>query len=537
MTDHFDDMMKNRLNDFSSEVPRDMFDQVRKRLEHSDELFDNEISKKMQGYQAPVPANMWDRIQKAKDRRRPVAWWWAAAVLLFIGAGSIVYIKNQKHRQTNVPGQHTERPSGVTNTTSLPTETENEKIAGTEHAVNTIEHPAAAADSSDTTATKYVSPESSFDTHGPTKADNADLNHAKNAGHDYPGKVVSLPRSRKSSVSMTIAAGSVRKAASGEPARAVTTGEDGEDMDESGTLTGSSFNILERKTAGDRLISLKQLIRLSLKTNKLSPSQLLHAELKTPILPCPTTGDKMRNDWYIDLYASPVVIFKNLSGGGLGKNTVTGMDSTLHKQVSFNAGVNLVKSIGEHFLLKAGIQYNQVNEVFRNTRINEIKLITTVTIRTVILSPGDTVYIRDTSVIRQVGTISKQTQNHYKSWDIPLTLGYEFGGSDLRLNANLGLIANVHSSYRGELPDSLQQTVNIANHRSTGVYKTNIGLGLYAGMAILKGIGTNMDLIIEPHARFNLGNMTNDPTWFRQKNILAGVSIGVRYKLKSSRQR
>lgn len=542
MREHYDDMMRNRLNNHESEVPPGMFDDIRNKLDAIDQSFDAAVNGQLTNYASAVPANMfdgissrmddadnafdaalgsrinpyessipadmWQRIMKEKDRRRPVAWWWAAALLfLSVGGGGFFYYQQQQSKPVTAAVGKTSTPVS-------------------KNAINKKDHinqNPGAADGEKTTDRNSIknssdgSNQSGFNA-GSSPVSGNDFTTVNHGGFFSPQTKNKIKNNRQKNGG----------------------GFAGGETDDLHLQNGTSANTnridgSDLMTNAEKQLALRQLIRSSF--NKLLPLQLLQANLKTPIIPCPLNGDEPRSDWYVDVYVSPMTVFKTVTDKVAGKNIRTGMDSTLHKQVSFNAGINLVKNIGENFLLKTGLQYNQVNEVFRNTRVNEIKLITTVTIRTIILAPGDTIYIRDTSVTQQIGTVTRQTQNRYKSWDIPLIMGYEFGGKDLRLNANVGVIANIRSSYKGEMLDTIQQTINIADYKATGVYKTNIGLGIYAGLGIVKAIGDKTDLLIEPYARFNLTNMTTDAAWFKQKNIVAGLSVGLRYKLNGRRQR
>ena len=537
MTEHFDDMMRSRLNNHESQVPQDMFDNIRHRIdamdqsfdaavstqvinyasavpanmfddvngrmEFLDQAFDADINSRLNNYQSIVPADMWQRIMTNKDKRRPVAWWWAAALLFLVLSGGLLYYFNENNR--NLP------TNGINKT-------------GVNEADMTVKD-------------KETSNKNPLTINDDITVNHLPSNNSNPAGQIFSNKELNSTPSVIPPNQENFFSTNNKTKKGGPPAtRGIFKGNGEEDNETSANRYNSS---LPNETAimndANNQFLFRQLIRSSLE--KLSPRQLLQANLKTPAIQCPINGDEPRNEWYVELYASPMMVFKNVADKVAGKNIRTGMDSTLHKQLSFNAGINLVKNIGEHFLLKAGVQYNQVNEVFRNTRVNEIKLITTIRIRTVILALGDTIYIRDTSVIQQTGTVTRQKQNHYKSWDIPIIIGYEFGGKDLRLNANVGVIANIRSSYKGDMLDTIQQTINIADYKKTGVYKTNIGLGIYAGLGIVKSLSEKTDLWIEPHARINLANMTTDAAWFKQKNIVAGLSVGVRYKLNGRRQR
>ncbi len=542
MTEHFDDMMRHKLNSHESPVPQDMFDNISSRLnamdqsfdaavnnnmanyasavpagmfadihnrmEAFDTTFDTAISSRLNNFNSPVPADIWQRIMNEKEKRRRVFWWWAAALLLTtMGVGNIYYA-NQPNANNTLASNIKAKQNKTTTTTAA--ESPNPKKVTNLGLIKVLDAATPAKTPTQKSLTNTGIITTDYKTNGYSVLGGGFVSSfRKNIFKNQYKTNSDLPQGNNNDAAFL-------------PENEITLNS---------TLpidNGIAVN-------EDQQLTFRQLIRTSF--NKLLPLQLLQANVKTPIIPCPINGDEPRNDWYMDVYASPMMVFKNVANKVAGKNIRTGMDSTLHKQVSFNAGMNLVKNIGEHFIVKAGVQYNQVNEAFRNNRLNEIKLITTITIRTVIIAPGDTISIRDTSVIQQIGTVTRQTQNRYKSWDIPLIIGYKFGGKDLKLNANMGVIANISSSYKGDMLDTTQQTINIPDYKTTGVYKTKVGLGLYTGLSVVKAIGERTDVLIEPHAIFNLTNTTTDAAWFKQKNIVAGISLGVRYKLNGKRQR
>ena len=157
-------------------------------------------------------------------------------------------------------------------------------------------------------------------------------------------------------------------------------------------------------------------------------------------------------------------------------------------------------------LLKAGPQYSQVNQKYVYRTENEVKTTTVVTVRTIIRAPGDTVIVHDTSTVQQIGFKNNTVYNHFKSFDIPVTIGYQFGNEDLKFGINAGLVFNVSSWYQGVILDSSLATVTL-NKTGNGVYKTNIGMGLYAGFSAVKQLGEDLHIFLEPYFRYNLSNI------------------------------
>lgn len=255
-------------------------------------------------------------------------------------------------------------------------------------------------------------------------------------------------------------------------------------------------------------------------------------KFKTIII-CPTVRGKsssFNTDWGMEIFASPDYAFKSVSNVNATAQYLNSKDSSEQMQVGYSAGIRLVKPLNDHFLLKTGLQYSQINQKFVYRNENEIKVTTVITARTIIRSPGDTVLVSDTSVLQTIGYSVKNVKNRYRSIDIPLTLGYEFGNDDLRVGINAGVIFNVSSWYQGEMLDTAYQPVSISK-ASNSLFKTNIGMGLYSSISIQKRISENTHLFFEPYFRYNLKNMTNDLSPYSQRFQVGGLAIGLRFNL------
>jgi hypothetical protein len=258
-----------------------------------------------------------------------------------------------------------------------------------------------------------------------------------------------------------------------------------------------------------------------------------HDKKMKSIIICPTIRGKsasFNTDWGMEIYASPDYAFKSVSNVNASAQYLNSKDSSEQMQVGYSAGIRLVKPLNDHFLLKTGLQYSQINQKFVYKSENEIKVTTVITARTIIRSPGDTIQVSDTSVLQTIGYSTKNVKNRYRSIDIPLTLGYEFGNDDLRIGINAGVIFNISSWYQGEMLDTAYQPVSISK-ASNSLFKTNIGMGLYSSISIQKRISDNTHLFFEPYFRYNLKNMTNDLSAYSQRFQVGGLAIGLRFNL------
>lgn len=537
----FDTHIKHHLDNISSPVPTDMWQRI-----NNEKDFDTHIKEKLDNHSSPVPASIWQRIRPEEKKRRPIIWWWAAAasLLLMVGIGASWYLN---HRPSSVIiSQQIKTPSANgsqanNSITALPNQSSSSSSPIRGHDSLTVPNANNTVTQSNPVTQHPTDPNNSVDPNISNPTNQQNIGNQQNTTQTSQAFLGRNKASNKANINSNFKhfdGGSTNNWKGGNNAEAnnlppnTSVVESGNtNSDHQNLLNGNTFNENEKQ------LLLNNLIRSSIASNQLMPKQLLRADKKLPSIVCPTIGPPARNDWYVEAFLSPDYVQKNLQDKPNGKNIKTGMDSTLHRQVSFSAGVNIVKNIGDNFLIKTGVQYSQVNELFKYNSGSDTRTTTIITTRDVIIAPGDTIHIRDTSTVTQTGTLTKQNQNRYKQWDIPIIFGYEFGGKGFRLNANAGVIANIRSSYQGNMLDTTQKVIDIASYNNTGVYKTNIGLGVYLGLGILKPINDNMDLLIEPHARFNLSNMTTDAAIFNQKNTILGLSVGIRYKINGRGQR
>lgn len=560
----FDPFIKQSLDNLSSNVPAEMWNRIK-----AEKDFDPFIKRNLDNHSSAIPANMWNRIQSEKKKdRRPFAWWWATAVLLLLLSSTTIWFFTKKSSPSNgAVTNKTIAPEAkdalTTNTnapivkhlpnTTAPSQevTKQQKTNVSDTFMNTIQQ-SKTAQSNKIPFSHNNQPNNNKRLSNPQKqsANQQPFNQKTSVLQAIKNK---LPQKNKENMGLgTTPENELDNLFSNKKdiAQTLNTNSSGNyfyEKQKNTTLKGVDNNnqptevftlqIDNKNNNTEKQLSLDKLIVASFTKDKMMPKQLLHVMAKNTVIACPPLGRTGRNDWYIEAFVSPEIVMKTLQDKPFGKNIQSGMDSTLQRQISFSAGINIVKNLGENWLIKTGVHYAQINELFKYSSVNEIKTTTVITVRNVIISPGDTLFIRDTSTVQTVGSITKQTQNHYHQWNIPIIFSYEFGGKDLRLNANFGIMANIRSSYQGNMLDTLQKMINISNYNNMGIYKTNLGISAYLGVGMIKPINDNMDFLIESHALFNLRNITTSSALFNQKNTILGLSLGIRYKINGNGQR
>ena len=257
-------------------------------------------------------------------------------------------------------------------------------------------------------------------------------------------------------------------------------------------------------------------------------------QLNLPKINCPTVRsrnkwDDFNKDWYADTYISPDYSLQTVNNISASQQYLNQKDSAERMQVGFTAGVRLVKPLNNHLQLTTGLQYSQINQKYVYRSENEIKLTTVVTVRTIIRAPGDTVVVRDTSIVQNIGFKNKVEKNRFRSIDIPILLGYQFGRGSVKVGINAGVILNVSSWYEGVILDSSLAVVPV--QKGSQVYKSKLGMGLYAGINITKELSNDMQLFVEPYYKHSLDNITSGSMPYQQKFGTAGVLMGVRWSL------
>ncbi|MBL7760593.1 MAG: PorT family protein [Sediminibacterium sp.] len=251
--------------------------------------------------------------------------------------------------------------------------------------------------------------------------------------------------------------------------------------------------------------------------------------IKNTIL-CPSDKNIRNTDWDLEVYASPDLAFKSVSSNTASQQFMSRKDSSEAARVGFTAGFRIVKPLNDHFQVKVGLQYAQINESFTYKTSDEIKTTTVITVRNITLANGTVVTVIDTSVLQQAVNKYNTVHNRYKHIDVPVLLGYQFGNDDLKIGINAGVIVNLSSSYKGVMLDSTLSPQPIDKNSSVG-YKTNVGLGLYTGISITKRINYNTSVFAEPYLRYNLSDITTPESVYKQRFSVGGLSVGLRFNL------
>jgi hypothetical protein len=513
-------------------------------------LQDELLRQKMDEQEAAVPADMFERVMNARrKKRRPFAWWWLGMAALCIGVGSAVALTLKDAGQPTMAKGKTASfaPGTIGNNADAATNNHNNSANNNSNAANDLANTASNNNPSNNIASAANAPLVVVDNLYPTNISQNNNSLLPNVTsqdlymkypqrkykNDIRYKNNKLPSNNDAGEWTTdddneLELNAAVKTKKGRKANnQMDDNQDDALMFDDGTFsttssTGTSTNM-------QRFAELQT--GFSLNTQK-TKQNIQNIPLGAPEIPCPTSKPRGDGHWFTEWYFSPDVVSRKM-GGNTQSQPALQKDSTESPMISFSAGFNIGRQFGDHFNIRTGLRYTQVNETFKFTNITDIRNVTVITRRLVIRNPGDTIVVSDTSFIQQIGTRTVSNINRYSTLDIPLIVGYAFNLNDWRINLSAGPIFNITSWYNG---DALDANRNVISLKSTGYYKTNIGLGIFTGINFMKPLNDHWDFMVEPYLRMNLGSMTNDGAPFTQRYTTYGVNIGLRY-LINNRQR
>ena len=462
-----------------------------------EKLFDDFFRSKLENYSSPVPTGLWEKIIDKTDK--PKGFWWSnsniilsmTALVLLTGAGYLFYTQKIQPTVTH--------NSTLTTNQALTKEIKTENNTEIQPSLNNEQSQKPVIQATAHTDTAYMAM--------PVSSEITTRSHKKSV-HSIPtGFLLQDPGFNASSKS---------------------------DQQESiSEINGNSTGEIPEIQSENSLKKLNGTV-LSIPGNVYNLNRLHNPplNLRTVLgIGCPNVSGTPRNDWYLEVYGSPDYTMKTISGNGLSSLYLQKKDSTEKMAGGFTAGVRLSKAFGDHIMLKAGVQYAQLNEKFAQSTVNQTRTTEVIVSRTIIRPQGDTTF-NDTTSITQVGYAIRKNLNTYKNIEIPLSVSYAFGETDdvWRFGITGGVIINMASWYNGITLDTSLSVVSLHDSGNKSFYTHNTRLSLMGGVSITRNLNETLDIFAEPYFRLALTGMTST-IGYSQKFNAAGLTLGIRMKL------
>lgn len=159
------------------------------------------------------------------------------------------------------------------------------------------------------------------------------------------------------------------------------------------------------------------------------------------------------------------------------------------RPLSYMAGLRLGRSLGAHFSASIGLQYLLIHED----------------------PPAD--------------SITGWEKGRLNAIDIPFLIGYEAGGPHFKATVQAGGIFNAYSWFKSDF-----------GIPSNDFYRGSTGISLYLGLNLAEKVSNHFSLFLEPYWRHRLSNKEiNNLPGLSQENR-AGLSGGIRYYFRKTKQ-
>ena len=467
--------------------------------------FDERIKEQFSDYAPDVHPRIWEKIVAERERRKPAGFWFnffhSRNILVFLilllsgSSGAWLLIKNLS--RTEIAGKNNTVLTKINNNTA--------NSSGKASVVNKNSGPYNSSLSSSPSATAVLSNDNMNTEYGPV----SNYRHIKSG-----------PLTR-----INIFAPSVQ-----DDNNELPSGNNNKKADGSGSLSGREDNTEITGTGTDGLTQGGTLLgRLLYEAGKLSSRVNTKTELQKRKVPswmlpdCPEMEkDASGNKKYIEIYGGPDLALRNMSDTGNSVYLQKRKESTSISS-AFSAGIRYTRVFSNSMSVRAGINYNQINEKFTFIQGNLVQITYIIDVN------GDTTgsYITN-------GTRYKTTNNKYRSIDVPLMIGYEMGNGKLHVNINAGPVINIYSWQKGEVLDTALRPVNITTGKESSPYqfKTNAGVGVMAAVSLYYKLNEKIHLMAEPYFRYNFSPLNTDKLTLKQKFNTAGLRLGIRVDLK-----
>ncbi len=446
----------------------------------NDNKFDDVIKEQFGKYRPDVPPHIWEKIASQKDKKKPFGFWFnnakvkvAAAVLFIAIATGLYFFNNAKQKSSEI----------------IPTVAEKN--------INPNSNPAMNSD-------------------GSTSANS--ISSKKEIGSDdvpsSPSANLTKPNSGE--VSKTV----VENFDNPFVKRINATERYRDKSNNTLVIKNGPAETIEMETVRNYLSMREILSPQSLETNRnFSPVMSKKSLLKTATIPCPeaernTAGNKR----YVELYGGPDYIFTSYDDTA---------NSTYLQQRKASTGINAAYSLGVRYTrvfkngvsIRTGINYSHISENFISKNGSIVERVYTVN------NAGDT-----TGTFTRSTTQFNRSKNVYRSIDVPLLMGVEFGNGKLHTNISAGASVNVFSKQSGLAIDVNGNPVDISSGKSSSIYqyKTSAGVSFLGSVSLYYKLNENVHILAEPYMRYSLSPITKPDLTFKQKFHTAGVRLGVR---------
>ncbi|WP_235298972.1 hypothetical protein [Portibacter marinus] len=280
------------------------------------------------------------------------------------------------------------------------------------------------------------------------------------------------------------------------------------------------------------LLMTSQIPRLSLTTIE-QAAHVFPDPLKCTTFARKRTANIFGEVFYKPSYAHAIL---RTNSSEVGQDYLDQRKETEFSLYSWSAGVNLGWVSAYNIGLKAGLEYEVINERFVFEDPDAIRNQTVITIDTVFNSDGTFQTTSDTSVVQVSGTEVQRIHNYHKSFSIPIIMLYQMNFGDFAIEFSGGPVFNINYANRGKILDPTNQDRWFTKGASGSydVFKDRLGISLSLSVSAMYSVNKHIQVFARPDFKYNPTSISRNSSPFTQRYLNSGIAIGMRYYLSGN---
>jgi hypothetical protein len=464
---------------------------------------DKILRSKLYNHASELPTDMWSRIEfgmEEEKKRRGGAWMWLASLALILLAGT-GYASYQLYKNASIT------EAAETKVNIEETKTDNPIISNEEKAairdLSTIATQSTEDETSRKEKNSSLLPLSEFVSN---KSSNSKV------GTSLPSNGTSLLHVSTDESPITIEGGS---SVGFDDIHGI---DDGNDL-----LISAQNKFSERKNSSFEFYPMDV--------------DLLPLEIEKRLFPdpigCPSFSRRYRPNIFAEAYYQPMMAFSLISPNSseIGDAYLDLKRDTESRLYSWSAGINLGWISDYNVGVKAGLNFEEVNERFTYEDPDAIRNQTVITIDTIFNNDGTFNVLTDTSMVQVSGSEIQRIYNYHRTLNVPIHALYQFNFDNLAIELSGGPIFNISYTNRGKVVDPSNEDQWFTNDLSGAyrVFKDRLSVSFSVSIGLMYAVNENIQVFARPALKYHPGSMTTVTSPFNQRYLNTGLSLGARY--------
>jgi len=193
-----------------------------------------------------------------------------------------------------------------------------------------------------------------------------------------------------------------------------------------------------------------------------------------------------------------------------------------------SAGVNFSIQHKSSFYLKTGLEYQQITERFENYSTWNSTIIEPDQIIAITYDmDGNSVNTIGDGLVDETYFSSKKIYNRYRSFELPVLIGYASSKQKLGWFAEGGLALNLSFKPDGEILNESEQSIFLKEDPS--YFKSRTGISLVSAIGVSYQLNHQFSLSAAPNFKYQLSSVASAINPVDQKYLTLGMRLALRY--------